>query len=96
MFLQVTVAPGVFSMERTIAFPLQDGMICEALVDASVLVGPRQDHLPVKVVMKHNSPPGREDTALLQLPCDTFTYGSRVVVRMSGLFSTPDGDDHGR
>jgi hypothetical protein len=80
--LRVKVEPGLFPSERTVSFEA-GGRQYSLVVDQRDV---QDDTLPVYVVAEH------EDEALIDLPRETFTSGSRVRIPRAALLE-PNGSN---
>jgi hypothetical protein len=76
MLIPVSVKPGTFRTERLVSFDVE-GRPYQLIVDESDVVG--DDRLRVHVVEMSG------DQALIDLPRDTFSSGSRIQVPKSIL-----------
>ena len=77
--IRVKVEPGTFSSERSVSFEV-NGQKYNLIVDEAV----KDDTLEVYVIAIND----KEDKALIDLPQETFTSGSRIFIPKAALLGT--------
>jgi hypothetical protein len=78
--IRVKVEPGTFSSERSVSFEV-NGQKYNLIVDEEAV---KDDTLEVYVIAIND----KEDKALIDLPRETFTSGSRIFIPKAALLGT--------